>query len=377
MERFMKKVARIGAALAVAALLASSAGVSQAAIKPAAKATIGDDCTSASVGKTAAGRGVDGTDLTCMVVPTGSYKGTNKWWYKDVKALKNIDWTVPANPGGYSLTSNAISDTLKAEGLLSEYTSTFKPGAGGSVGLAAFQEIKGKPEAALVVGIALTGGMYSNKSPLNLLSSTPIAKVLREYDAIVVPASSKYRTLNQLMDDLKAKPNGVAIAGGSKGGIDHQVIGLLAQKAGIDPTKLNYVVFSGGPEVITSVLSNSTQVGISGSSEFAAFVASGKLRVLGVSSAKSLTGFKGKTFVSQGYDLVYGNWRGIMAPADISAADRLNFIKVIDIMHISPSWKTQLVKNTWDNEFAAGNDFKTFLEKHIPEINAVMKGLGI
>lgn len=377
MERFMKKVARIGAALAIAALLASSAGVSQAAVKPAVKANIGDDCTAASVGKTAAGRGVDGTDLTCLVVQTGSYKGTNKWWYKDVKALKNIDWTVPANPGGYSLTSNAISDTLKAEGLLSEYTSTFKPGAGGSVGLGAFQEIKGKPEAALVVGIALTGGMYSNKSPLNLLSSTPIAKVLREYDAIVVPASSKYRTLTQLMDDLKAKPNSVAIAGGSKGGIDHQVIGLLAQKAGIDPTKLNYVVFSGGPEVITSVLSNSTQVGISGSSEFAAFVASGKLRVLGVSSAKSLTGFKGKTFVSQGYDLVYGNWRGIMAPADISAADRLNFIKVIDIMHISPSWKAQLVKNNWDNEFAAGSAFKAFLEKHIPEINAVMKGLGI
>ncbi len=377
MEKSMKIIVRAGAALAVAALLASSAGVSQAAVKPAAKATIGDDCTAASVGKTAAGRGVDGTDLTCLVVQTGSYKGTNKWWYKDVKALKNIDWTVPANPGGYSITSNAISDTLKAEGLLSEYTSTFKPGAGGSVGLGAFQEIKGKPEAALVVGIALTGGMYSNKSPLNLLSSTPIAKVLREYDAIVVPASSKYRTLNQLMDDLKAKPNSVAIAGGSKGGIDHQVIGLLAQKAGIDPTKLNYVVFSGGPEVITSVLSNSTQVGISGSSEFAAFVASGKLRVLGVSSAKSLTGFKGKTFVSQGYDLVYGNWRGIMAPADISAADRLNFIKVIDIMHISPSWKAQLVKNNWDNEFAAGSAFKAFLEKHIPEINAVMKGLGI
>lgn len=375
----MKKVARIGAAVAVATLLLSSTGMSQAAIKPAEKATVGDDCTAAAakIGKVAKGRGVEGTDLTCLVVPNGSYKGQTKWWYKDVKALKNIDWTVPANPGGYSLTSGAISDALKAEELLGDYTSSFKPGAGGSVGLAAFQEIKGKPEAALVVGIALTGGMYSNKSTLNLLNSTPIAKVLREYDAIVVPASSKYRTLNQLMDDLKAKPNGVAIAGGSKGGIDHQVIGLLAQKAGIDPTKLNYVVFSGGPEVITSLLSNSTQVGVSGSAEFAAFVASGKLRVLGVSSAKSLKGFKGKTFVSQGYDLIYGNWRGIMAPADLPKADYLNFIKVIDIMHVSPSWKAQLVKNNWDNEFAAGTAFKSFLEKHIPEINGVMKGLGI
>lgn len=373
----MKKVARIGAALAVTALLASSAGVSQAAIKPAVKANIGDDCTAASVGKTAAGRGVDGTDLTCLVVQTGSYKGTNKWWYKDVKALKNIDWTIPANPGGYSLTADAIADSLKAEGLLVSAASVYKPGAGGSVGLAAFQEIKGKPEAAMITGIAMTGGLYSNKSTLNLLASTPIAKVLREYDGIVVPASSKYRTLKQLLDDLVVKPNAVSIAGGSKGGIDHQVIGLLTQKAGIDPTKLNYVVFSGGPEVITSLLSNSTQVGISGALDFAPYVASGKLRYLGVSSAKALSGIKARTFVSQGYDLVYGNWRGIMAPADISAADRLNFVKVIDIMHVSPSWQAQIVKNKWDNEFVAGLAFKAFLEKHIPEINGVMKGLGI
>jgi putative tricarboxylic transport membrane protein len=368
---------RLAVAATAVAVMASTTLPAQAAVKPAAKATVGDDCTQASIGKTAKGRGVDGSDLTCLVVTTGSFKGANKWWYKDVKPLKNIDWTVPANPGGYSLTSNAISDTLKAEGLLGSYTSAFKPGAGGAVGLGAFQEIKGKPEAALVTGIAMTGGLYSNKSPLDLLASTPIAKVLREYNAIVVPASSKYRTLKQLMDDLKAKPNGVAIAGGSKGGIDHQVMGLLAQTAEIDPTKLNYVVFSGGPEVITSVLSGSTQVGISGSSEFNAFVASGKLRVLGVSSAKPLTGFKGQTFVRQGYNLVYGNWRGIMAPADLSKADYNNFIKVIDIMHISPSWQEQLKKNNWDNEFEAGAKFKNFLEKHIPEINKVMKGLGI
>jgi putative tricarboxylic transport membrane protein len=368
---------RLAVAATAVALLASTTVSAQAAIKPAAKATVGDDCTAASVGKSAKGRGVDGTDLTCMVVTTGSYKGMNKWWYKDVKPLKSIDWTIPANPGGYSLTGDAITNSLKAEGLLTSTTSVFKPGAGGAVGLAAFQEIKGKPEAAIVTGIAMTGGLYSNKSPLNLLDSTPIAKILREYEGIVVPANSKYRTLKQLMDDLVAKPNAIAIAGGNKGGVDHQTIGLLAQEAGVDPTKLNYVVYSGGPEVITSVLSNATQVGISGALDFAPFVASGKMRYLGVSSAKPLSGIKAKTFVSQGYNLVYGNWRGIMAPADLSKADYLNFIKVIDIMHVSPAWKAELTNNKWDNEFEAGIKFKTFLEKHIPEINKVMKGLGI
>jgi putative tricarboxylic transport membrane protein len=377
----MRKTSFIRLAIAVTAVavLVSTTLPANAAIKPADKASIGDDCTAASAAsnKVAKGRGVDGSDLTCLVVTTGSYKGQTKWWYKDVKPLKNLDWTIPANPGGYSLTADAISDSLKAEGLLTATTSVFKPGAGGAVGLGAFQEIKGKPEAAMVTGIAMTGGLYSNKSKLNLLDSTPIAKILREYDGVVVPASSKYRTLKQLLDDLVAKPNSVAIAGGSKGGIDHQVIGLLAQKASIDPTKLNYVVFSGGPEVITSLLSNSTQVGVSGALDFAPYVASGKLRYLGVSSAKPLAGIKAKTFVSQGYDLVYGNWRGIMAPADLSAADRLNFVKVIDIMHASPAWAAQLTKNKWDNEFVAGNAFKAFLEKHIPEINTVMKGLGI
>ncbi|MDA2962327.1 MAG: hypothetical protein O3A27_01015 [Actinomycetota bacterium] len=74
----MKSFARIGVGAAVAILLVSSAGMSQAAPKPAAKATVGDDCTQASIGKTAAGRGVDKTDLTCLVVTTGSYKGQNK-----------------------------------------------------------------------------------------------------------------------------------------------------------------------------------------------------------------------------------------------------------------------------------------------------------
>jgi putative tricarboxylic transport membrane protein len=368
---------RFAIAATAVAVLAGTAFPANAAVKPANKATIGDDCTKASTGKKAPGRGVDGSDLTCMVVPTGSYKGDNKWWYADVKPLKNIDWTIPADPGGYSLTANAITDSLKAEGLLTSTSSVFKPGAGGSVGLAAFQEIKGKPEAGIVTGIAMTGGLYSNKSKLNLLDSTPIAKILREYEGIVVPASSKYRTLKQLMDDLVAKPNVVAIAGGNKGGVDHQTIGLLAQKAGVDPTKLNYVVYSGGPAVIASLLSNATQVGISGALDFAPYVTSGKMRYLGVSSAKPISGIKAKTFVSQGYDLVYGNWRGIMAPADLSKADYLNYIKVIDIMHVSPAWKAELTKNKWDNEFAAGAAFKTFLEKHIPEINAVMKGLGI
>ena len=148
---------RFAVAATAVAVLAGTTLPANAAVKPANKATIGDDCTAASTGKKAPGRGVDGSDLTCMAVTTGSFKGMNKWWYADVKPLKAIDWTIPANPGGYSLTADAITNSLKAEGLLAATTSVYKPGAGGAVGLAAFQEIKGKPEAGMVTGIAMTG----------------------------------------------------------------------------------------------------------------------------------------------------------------------------------------------------------------------------
>jgi putative tricarboxylic transport membrane protein len=372
----MKKKIAIVATAAVAALIAgSSVPAAQALTKPDYKASAGDECL--RVGKKAVGRGVEGTDLTCLKVTTGSFAGSLRWWYDGLKPLKNIDWTIPANPGGYSLTTGAISDALKAEGLLGSYSSTYKPGAGGSVGLGAFQELKGKPEAALITGIAMTGGLYSNKSKLNLLDSTPIAKMIREYDAVVVPANSGFRNINQFLAAIKASPNSVAIAGGSKGGIDHQVIGLLAEKAGVDATKLNYVVHSGGPEVVTSLLSGATQVGISGSSEFATYVAAGKLRVLGVSSAKALKGFKGQTFVQQGVDFTYHNWRGIMGPADLSEADRMNYLRVLDVLRSTPSWKAALTKNNWESDFIPGKGFKSFLETHIPEINKVIKGLGI
>jgi putative tricarboxylic transport membrane protein len=372
----LKKITRVGVVVTTFALIASGAVTAQAAVTGAANAKTGADC--ARSGSVAKGKGVNGSDLTCLSITTGTMKGQLKWWYADLKPLKNIDWVVPANPGGYSLTSNAISDSLKTEGLLSEYTSVFKPGAGGATGLGFFQEIKNKPEAALITGIAMAGGIALNKSKLNLLDSKSVAKMMREYDAIVVPANSKYKNLKQLVEDIRKRGKAIAIAGGSSGGIDHQVIGTLLKTAGI-PVKenLNYVVHSGGPEVVVSLLSGATQVGVSGSTEFKTMVDSGKLRVLGVSSKKKLAGYPGLTFIAQGYNMVYGNWRGVMAPADLSAGEYLNFCKVLDALKGTPTWAKVLTANNWDNDFAGGDAFKAFLTTELPAVADVIKDLGL
>ena len=132
-----------------------------------------------------------------------------------------------------------------------------------------------------------------------------------------------------------------------------------------------------GSAPITQVLSGAAPVGSIGIADVLPFVTTGQLRILGISAPKPIAGVKGKTFIQQGYKLVYGNWRGVMAPADISEANRLNFVKVMDVMRSTDTWKQVLATNKWYDEFAGGKDFEAYLKTHIPEIKAFIAEIGL
>ncbi len=364
------------AAVAASALVLSGAPAANAAWVPASKAKVGDDCIRA--GATAPGRGVDGSALTCTVVTTGTLKGLTKWWYPDVKPISKLEWVSSSGVGGgYGTTAIAFADAMKAEGMLGDYTVSYKSGGSGTVGLGYFQDQKNRSDVAFINGFAMVAGIASTKSKLKLSDNTQVSGLMREWEAIVVPASSKYRTINQLLDDIKADPKGHPIAGGSKGTVDHVFMGLLVEKAGVQATDMNYVPYAGGGEVTTSVLSKQVVAGVSGTSEFASYVKAGKLRVLALSSAKPLASIKGKTLIQQGIDMTFGNWRGFDVSGSMSAADRLNFIKVADVVRAGNAWKATLKAKDWTNLDERGNDFKTFIADQTTSITKLLVSLGL
>ena len=371
-----KKFLSVAATFTAVALLISSGPTANAAWVPAGKAKVGDDCIRA--GAKAPGRGVDGSDLTCLVVTTGTLKGQQKWWYADVKPINKLEWVASSGVGGgYGTTAIAFADAMKAEGMLNEYTVSYKSGGSGTVGLGYFQDQKKRTDVAFINGFAMVAGVASTKSKLKLTDNTHISGLMREWEAIVVPASSKYRTINQLLDDIKANPKAMPIAGGSKGTVDHVFMGLLVEQVGVKATDMNYVPYAGGGEVTTSVLSKQTVAGVSGTSEFASYVTAGKLRVLAVSSPKRLATIKGKTLVSQGIPLTFGNWRGFDVPGDMSPADRLNFIKVADVVRAGNAWKATLKAKDWTNLEERGNDFKSFISDQTVSITKLLVSLGL
>jgi putative tricarboxylic transport membrane protein len=207
---------------------------------------------------------------------------------------------------------------------------------------------------------------------------TPIARLTGEYEVLVVPKNSSYQTLDDFVADLKADTGKVAIAGGSAGGTDQIVAGLVAKDVGADPKKVNYVAFSGGGEALAAILGGKVKAGISGVGEWIDQIQAGQLRVLAVTSKERLPDLPDvPTFQEQDVDVELANWRGIVAPPGLSERDTTAAVELAEKLHDSSEWKAALEKNDWDDQFLAGDEFATFLDEEQKRVQGVLKDLGL
>jgi len=291
------------------------------------------------------------------------------------------DYTImaPAGPGGgWDQTARAMQEAMQVEGISGNVQVVNVPGAGGTIGLAQFaNEAKGDPSKLIVGGYVMVGAILTNKSPVTLDNVTPIARLTGEFEVIVVPAASPLQSIADLVAALKADPGAVSWAGGSAGGTDHITAGLFAKTAGVDPTKVNYVAFSGGGEALAAVLGSQVSVGISGYGEFQAQVEAGALRVLGVSSPERIAIVDAPTFKEGGVDVSVMNWRMVAAGPDLSAEQVAAITADVEKVANSASWKATLETKGWLNTYLAGEDFKTQLAAEIEATTAILKEIGL
>ena len=125
-------------------------------------------------------------------------------------------------------------------------------------------------------------------SPVSITQATPIARLTGEYEIVAVPAASPHRDMQSLVGALRENPAAVSWGGGSAGGTDHILAGLIVAAAGVDPRRTNYIAFSGGGEAVTALIGGQVTAGISGYSEFAQHIESGRLRAIGISAPRRL-----------------------------------------------------------------------------------------
>jgi len=294
-----------------------------------------------------------------------------------VHAQPSLKMMIPANPGGgWDQTGRNLAVAMQSAKLVSSVQFDNKGGAGGTIGLAQFvNSAKGDPNAVMIGGMVMVGAIYLENSPVNVSMVTPLARLTGEYEIIVVPASSPHKSMADLVKAFKANPGGVSWGGGSAGGTDHILVGLIAKAAGVDPAKINYVPFKGGGEAIAAIVGGHVTAGVSGVGEFAEQIKGGRMRALAVSSASRIEGFQ--TLKEQGMDVELANWRGIFGAPGITTAQRDALIKIVQGATESAAWKTTLEKLGWSPIFLSGDAYKKFIDEDTKRIAGIIDSLGI
>ena len=292
-------------------------------------------------------------------------------------AQPSLKMMIPANPGGgWDQTGRNLAAAMQSVKLVSSVQFDNKGGAGGTIGLAQFvNSAKGDPNAVMIGGMVMVGAIYLDNAPVNLTMVTPLARLTGEYEIIVVPASSPHKTMADLVKAFKANPGGVSWGGGSAGGTDHILVGLIAKEAGVDPAKINYVPFKGGGEAIAAIVGGHVTAGVSGIGEFAEQIKGGRMRALAVSSASRVDGFH--TLKEQKINVELANWRGVFGAPGITTAQRDALIKIVRGATESKAWKATLAKLGWSPIFLSGDAYKKFIDEDTKRIAGIIDSLGI
>jgi putative tricarboxylic transport membrane protein len=293
--------------------------------------------------------------------------------------ISGLRLMIPNSPGsGYDTTGREVAKVLEDEKLAESIEVFNLEGAGGTVGLQRLVNEEGNAELLMQMGLGVVGAQFSNQSEATLDQTTPIAKLIEEAEAIVVPGDSPFQSMDDLVTAWKADPGNIPVGGASNpGGPDHLTPMLLAQEVGVDPTTVNYVPYDGGGELLAGILGGDVAFAATGVGEVTESAAAGDVRILAVTSEEAVEGVDAPTLTDEGIDLVFANWRGIVAAPGISDEDRQRFVDAITEMHDSEAWQTVLETQGWTDAFVTGDDFTTFLTEESDRVESVMSELGL
>jgi putative tricarboxylic transport membrane protein len=324
-----------------------------------------------TVGAVAAGLVLTGCGTTAE---GGSASGSG-----DDGPISGLRVMVPNSPGsGYDTTARAWAQVLDDEKLADSVEVFNLEGAGGTVGLQRLVNEKGNDKLLMQMGLGVVGAQYSNKSEATLDQTTPIAELIEESEAIVVPADSPFQDINDLVTAWKADPGNTPVGGASNpGGPDHLTPMLLAQQTGVTPSDVNYVAYDGGGELLAGILGGDVTFAATGIGEVAESAAAGQVRILAVTTAEPVEGVDAPTLQDEGIDLTFSNWRGIVAPPGLDADQTQAFVDAVTEMHDSDAWKQVLVDQGWTDAFSTGDEFSSFLDDESKRVQDVLSGLGL
>jgi putative tricarboxylic transport membrane protein len=293
---------------------------------------------------------------------------------------EDLHFMIPGGAGsGWDRTARGVGMVLRDTALIDNASFENISGAGGGKAIGTLIETAARRSNTLMVNSTpIIVRSLSQLFPFSFRDLTPVARVIGDYQALVVRPDSAIQDFTDVLRRFRENPRSVKFAGGSvRGDLDHLVPALAIRAAGEDPRAVAYVPYDGGGKALAGFLTGEADVLSTGFSEVLEYHRAGRLRIIAVSAPRRVAGLADiATFIEQGTAFEFVNWRGFFAAPGISSQAADDYSALLRKMQTTTEWETLRSRNGWQNLFLPREEFVTFLEEQEQEIGDLMSELG-
>ncbi len=317
------------------------------------------------------------TIAAALAVSGGMAHAQSAW-----KPERNIELIVGSSPGtGTDRTARLMQKIWQEQKALPVPTVVInKPGAGGAVAWAYMVPKAGDAHFLQVTSYNIVTNHISGRSALNHTDFTPLSLLISEYIGFAVKADSPYKTLADLAKALRENPESVPIGTSSvAGGANHIAAALLAKAAGADLKKLKVVIYPGGGEALAATLGGHVALWVNSASSIASPYAAGTIRPLAIAAPQRLPGALANlpTAKEAGLNVVADNWRLVIAPKGLSAAQVTYWDNAFKTLTQSKDWNDDLAAAQMTNSYRNSADTTRYINEEYGDIKAILTELGL
>jgi len=313
--------------------------------------------------------------IALCVLPLGGYAQPGAW-----KPDKAIELIAPSGPGGaVDLAARQLQRLLVAS-RVGDVSVVNKVGGAGSVGMTYLNSHpKDGHYLSLTVGNLLTNPIIG-VHPLTYNDLTPIVLLSTDYILFAVRSDSPLKSGADIIARLKKDPSSVSFGlATALGGVGHMATAAAMRSVGVDIRKLKLVVFKSGGDATTALLGGHVDVAAAAPPALLPHIQAGGMRgiAIGAPARQSGIGAQIPTWKEQGAPGLVLNWRGIVGPKDLSAAQVTYWEDTLARVTETGEWKQYIEKTVAEPRFLRSAEFGKFLDEQSALLRSVLGDLGM
>ena len=272
--------------------------------------------------------------------------------------------------GGSDLAGRATAAAMEAANDDLNINVENRDGGSGAVGYAELQGESGNDQYLLATETALLALPLSGVVDWTYEDFTPIMKIADDFTLMVTRADAPYETCSDVVEAAESDRIVAGISGAT--GLDNVVFTLTEQQTGVE---FDRVSFESGGELTAALLGEQIEIASLNPGEVIGQLESGDIKALCAYADERYEYEELKdipTASEQGIDVSFAQFRGVLAPGDISDSAKAYWVEQMEAAVETDEYDTYIEDNFLQANTAAGDDFSAYLEENNAQLSEVM-----